>query len=318
MFRLRVFLKWLPFVTLGGLLAYVLIARPFDWSAVLGHITQLSPLLWAQLFTVFLLSYGARIWRWCLFTQVLGVPIPWWRNAVIYMAGFGLGLVLHKAGEAMRVLYQRPYGMSYANGLGAFLADRLLDVLVAGLMACAGIALFTGHADLAWIATGACLLAMWVLRSSLARQWVKRLPLGRLANYAQEGMQAMAMLLSGRTLWKAGALSLAVWCIQGSALYLMLSAMGESVTWPMAIAVYAIGLFAGAAALAPGGLGAAEAAITLLLVSKGIDKEAALAAAVVSRGVPQWTGMAIGLLCLAVVGTATADAPDDPPVIKPA
>jgi hypothetical protein len=73
---------------LGALVAYVVIARPFDWTAV-NHITGLSPVLWVQLFGVFL-SY-ARIWRWCLFTRVMGVSVPWWRNAVIYMAGFGLG-----------------------------------------------------------------------------------------------------------------------------------------------------------------------------------------------------------------------------------
>jgi glycosyltransferase 2 family protein len=313
MFRLNVLLKWLPFVVLGALVAYVVIARPFDWNAVLNHITGLSAVLWVQLFGVFLLSYGARIWRWCLFTRVMGVSVPWWRNAVIYMAGFALGLVFHKAGEAMRVLYLRPYGMTYANGVGAFLADRLLDILVAGLLACSGIAMFTGHSDWALMATGVCLLAMWTLRSSLAREWVRRLPLGRLSSYAHEGMHAMSLLLSGRTLLRAGVLSAAVWCVQGTALYFMLVAMGSPVEWHLAVAVYAIGLFAGAAAIVPGGLGAAEATIVLLLISKGVDKEVAIAAAVLGRGVPQWAGMITGLLCLAMIGSATADAPLEPP-----
>lgn len=313
MFRPNLLLKCLPLVVWGAVVAYVVIERPFDWNAVLDRITGLPPVLWVQLFGVFLLSYGARIGRWCLFTQAVGVRVPWWRNAVVYMAGFGLGLVLHKAGEAMRVLYLRPYGMGYAHGVGAFLADRLLDLLVAGLLACAGIAMFTGQSDWALMATAACLLALWMLRSSLAREWVRRLPLGRLSSYAHEGMHAMSVLLSGATLWRAGALSAVVWCVQGSALYFALSAMGTPVAWSLAVAVYAIGLFAGAAAMVPGGLGAAEAAIMLLLVSQGIDKETALAAAVVSRAVPQWTGMAVGLLSLSLVGLATADASVEPP-----
>lgn len=313
MFRLNVLLKWLPFAVLGALVAYVVIARPFDWHAVLDHITGLSPLLWVQLAGVFALSYGARIWRWCLFTRVMGVVVPVWRNAVIYMAGFALGLVFHKAGEAMRVLYLRPYGMSLANGVGAFLGDRLLDILVAGLLACSGIAAFTGHSDWALMATGVCLIAMWTLRSSLAREFVRRLPLGRLSAYAHEGMHAMSLLLSGRTLGYALLLSAAVWCVQGSALYFSLMAMGSPVEWYLAVAVYAIGLFAGAAAILPGGLGAAEAAIVVLLVSKGVDKETAVAAAIISRGVPQWAGMGTGVLSLAFMGSATPDMPEAPP-----
>lgn len=297
-------LRWLPMLLLGGLIAYVVIAEPFDWHAVLHHIVTMSPLLWAQLLGVFVVCYAARIWRWVVFTRAVGVDVPLWRNAVIYMSGFGLGLVLHKAGEAMRVLYLRPYGMSYAHGVGAFLSDRLLDILIAGILACSGIALFAGHADWAVAATGVCLVAMWVLRSSLAREFVRRLPLGRLSAYAHEGMHSMSVLLSGGTLWRAVALSVATWCAQGSALYFALNAMGAQVDWYLCIAAYSIGLFAGAAAIVPGGLGAAEAAIMLLMVSKGVDKEVALAAAVVGRGVPQWAGMLTGLLSMAFLGSA--------------
>ncbi|WP_374408873.1 YbhN family protein [Hydrogenophaga sp.] len=322
MVKMHRLLRWLPLLLLGGLLVYVVVAQPFDWHAVLDHILHMSPLLWAQLLGVFLVCYAARVWRWVVFTRAFGVDVPLWRNAVIYMSGFGLGLMLHKAGEAMRVLYLRPYGMSYANGVGAFLADRLLDILIAGILACSGIALFTGHADWALAATAACLVAMWVLRSSLAREFVRRLPLGRLSAYAHEGMHAMSVLLSGGTLWRAVALSVGTWCAQGSALYFALKAMGAPVDLHLAIAAYSIGLFAGAAAIVPGGLGAAEAAIMLLLVSKGVDKETALAAAIVGRGVPQWAGLLTGLACMTVLGS-TAEPPvaangpaevDPPPV----
>jgi glycosyltransferase 2 family protein len=296
-------LRWLPFVLLGGLLAYVLFAEPFDWHAVLRHIAGLPALLWAQLLGVFVLAYGARTWRWVVFTRAMGVHVPLWRNAVIYMSGFGMALVLHKAGEAMRVLYLRPYGMSYANGVGAFLADRLLDILIAGLLACSGIALFTGHSDWAIAATAACLLLMWTLRSSLARELVRRLPLGRLTSHVHDGMHAMAVLLSGATLWRAVALTVLSWSAQGMALHFALGAMGSPVDWHLSIVVYSVGLFAGAAAIVPGGMGAAEAAITLLLVSKGVDKETALAAAIVGRAVPQWTGLIGGLVAMLFLGS---------------
>ncbi len=310
-------LRWLPLVLLGALLAYVIVAKPFDWRTVWNHIVGLSPWLWGQLLLMFLVGYGARIWRWAVFTHAVGAVVPLWRNAVIYMAGFGLGLVLHKPGEAMRALYLKPYGMGYAEGVGAFLADRLLDIFVAGLLACFGIFLFSGHSDWALMATGVCLCAIWVLRSSLARKLVQRMPLGRLSVYAQDGMHAMALLLSGKTLWKAGALSVLTWCAQGSALYFALRDMGASVDWTMAVSVYAVGLFAGAAAIVPGGMGAAEATIMLLLTAKGVDKEAALAAAVVGRGFSQWLGMFTGLVAMAFVGKMAEPALEPLPQTTP-
>ena len=51
----------------------------------------------------------------------------------------------------------------------------------------------------------------------------------------------------------------------------------------------------------------------VLLVSKGVDKETAVAAAIISRGVPQWAGMGTGVLSLAFMGSATPDMPEAPP-----
>jgi uncharacterized protein (TIRG00374 family) len=298
----RPWLKVLPWLLLAVLLVYVWAFEPFDWHAAWAQVQALPALLWAQLLAVFVLSYAARIARWVLFTRALGVQVPLWHNAVIYMAGFGMGLVLNKVGEAMRSLYLQPYGLHPASGLSAFVVDRLLDVLVAGTFAVLGMVWWNAPAEAAYAVTAVGLLGLLTLRSRRVHRWIGRIPMGRLRRHQQRFMRGLSTLLAGRTLAWGTLLTIGVWCIQGSALALALHAMGHPQAWLVAVGVYCVGLFASAAIPLPGGMGAAEGAITLVLVSLGVPTETALVAAIVSRAVPQWSGMATGLLAMLWLG----------------
>lgn len=300
--------RWLivlPWLLLGVLVAYVWAFEPFDWQAAWAQVKALPGLLWLELLVVFVLSYSARIARWALFTHALGVQVPLWRNAVIYMAGFGMGLVLNKAGEAMRSLYLQPYGLHPASGLSAFVVDRLLDVLVAGTMAVIGMALWSAPAEAAYAVTAVGLVGLMALRSRQVHRWIGRIPMGRLRRHQQRFMRGLSTLLKTRTLAWGTLLTALVWCIQGSALAFSLNAMGSPQPWLIAVGVYCVGLFASAAIPLPGGMGAAEAAITVVLIGLGVNPETALVAAIVSRAVPQWTGMATGLAAMMLLGKPT-------------
>ena len=301
----RPWLKVLPWLLLGVLLVYVWAYEPFDWHAAWAQTQGLPALLWAQLLAVFVLSYSARIARWALFTHTLGVQVPLWHNAVIYMAGFGMGLVLNKLGEAMRSLYLQPYGLHPASGLSAFVVDRLLDVLVAGTFAVLGMVWWNAPAEAAYAVTALGLLGMLTLRSRWVHRWIGRIPMGRLRRHQQRFMRGLSILLKTRTLAWGTLLTALVWCIQGSALAFSLNAMGSPQPWLIAVGVYCVGLFASAAIPLPGGLGAAEAAITVVLIGLGVNPETALVAAIVSRAVPQWSGMATGLLAMLWLGKPT-------------
>ena len=297
--------RWLtrlPWLLLAVLLVYVWAFEPFDWHATWAQVQALPALLWPQLFAVFVLSYAARIGRWVLFTRALGVQVPLWHNAVIYMAGFGMGLVLNKVGEAMRSLYLQPYGLHPASGLSAFVVDRLLDVLVAGTFAVLGMVWWNAPAEAAYAVTAVGLLGLLTLRSRRVHRWIGRIPMGRLRRHQQRFMRGLSTLLSGRTLAWGTLLTIGVWCLQGSALALALQAMGHPQAWLVVVGVYCVGLFASAAIPLPGGMGAAEGAITLVLVSLGVPTETALVAAIVSRAVPNWSGMATGLLAMLWLG----------------
>lgn len=216
-----------------------------------------------------------------------------------------MGLVLNKVGEAMRSLYLQPYGLHPASGLSAFFADRLLDVLVAGTFAVLGMVCWQAPAEAAYAVTAVGLLGLLTLRSRRVHRWIGRIPMGRLRRHQQRFMRGLSQLLTGRTLVGGTLLTVGVWCIQGSALALAQYAMDHPQAWLVAVGVYCVGLFASAAIPLPGGMGAAEGAITLVLVSLGVPTETALVAAIVSRAVPQWSGMATGLLAMLWLGKPT-------------
>src|SRR5690606_8245955 len=134
---------------------------------------------------------------------------------------------------------------------------------------------------------------------------------GTLGQTAEEGARALRHLLSGRPLllgWLLGSLA---WSVQASALLVVLDHLEHPVPVLSGLGSYALALLAGAASFIPGGLGVTEAAMLWLLERQGVDLLTAATAALVSRGVPLWTGVFTGLLALAVLSMRPGQA--DPP-----
>ncbi|GAB4257829.1 lysylphosphatidylglycerol synthase transmembrane domain-containing protein [Deferrisoma sp.] len=104
--------------------------------------------------------------------------------------------------------------------------------------------------------------------------------------------------LAGAFLWVAGEWGLALACLAFS-----FRSVGHPVPWTPLLAGYAIGIFAGAAAFTPGGIGFVEGGMTAVLVSTGVPLEPALAAVFVYRIV--YYVLPLGI-ALAWLGPATA------------
>ncbi len=68
------------------------------------------------------------------------------------------------------------------------------------------------------------------------------------------------------------------------------------------IGIYNISILAGAISFIPGGIGATEAAISVLLISMGMDASLAVAASLVCRGMTLWLAVFIGLISMISAG----------------
>jgi uncharacterized membrane protein YbhN (UPF0104 family) len=300
--RIERVLRWLSLLALLALVIFVWLTQPVDMAQLWHTLQNLPASLWPQLVALTLLCYAIRFARWQGFVALLGPRVPLVHHGLIYLAGFVSALTLGKAGEAIRAVYLRPYGLGYVDCMGVCFVDRLLDLVGVALLAGLAFGMLGPQAPWAWSALGLCLLVMLLLRSRVLVFLAVRLPIGRLSGLASDGLRTTARLLTGFSLFRGIGLSLLAWTVQGLCLHVTLLAMGHSLIWYQVVGIYAVSLLAGAATFLPGGFGASEAAITWLLSMKGVPSSVALAAALVGRGLPQWLGLAMAGLAMGRLG----------------
>lgn len=286
-------LRWLSLLALVALVAFLFIAQPVDMAELWHTLKNLPHSLWPQLVGLTLFCYALRFERWRGFVSVLGTRVPMAHHVFVYLAGFVSALTVGKAGETIRVVYLRPFGLGYVDGMGVCFVDRLLDLVGVALLAGLAFGMLGERASWAWSALGVCLLVLVLFRSRVLVFLAGRLPGGRLSGWATDGLRTTSQLLSGWSLVRGVALSLVAWAVQGLCLHVALQAMGHALVWHEVVGIYAVGLLAGAVTFMPGGFGASEAAIAWLLSTKGVPGPMALAAALVGRGVPHWLGLAM-------------------------
>ena len=284
---------------------YVGMATLADWQAFGAAVSALPGLLWMQVVVLSLLSYLLRFARWHHFIVALGHKVPIFRNLEIYLAAFALTLTPGKAGETIRSVYLYPYGVSYPHSIGAFVSERLLDLVAVGALASLAVSMFPEQRLWVFAAIACFVIVTLLLRSRLLSLIGRRAAGSSIVGHAANLIATVRFLLSGRRVAVAGPLSLMAWMAQGVSLYLIVHALGYELTASTVVAIYCLSILAGAVSFIPGGLGATEAAIALLLSAAGIGQTDAITASLVSRSLTLW--LAIGIGVVAMTKTAAAN-----------
>ena len=272
---------------------YVGMATLADWEAFGAAVSALPGLLWAQVVVLSLVSYLLRFSRWHHFIVALGHKVPIFRNLEIYLAAFALTLTPGKAGETIRSVYLHPYGVSYPHSIGAFVSERLLDLVAVGALASMAVSMFPEQ-RLWMFAAIACIVIVTLLLRLIGRRAAGSSVAGHAANL----VATVRFLLSGRRAAVAVPLSLLAWMAQGVSLYLIVHALGYELTASTVVAIYSLSILAGAASFIPGGLGATEAAIVLLLSAAGVGQTDAIIASLISRSLTLWLAVGIGVVAM--------------------
>lgn len=297
----RIPVRAISFTIVAAMVLYIGMATFADWDAFSQAIASIPTVLWVEVIGLSLLSYLLRFARWHRFMGSLDHHIRLRRNLEIYLSAFALTLTPGKAGEAVRSVYLHSYGVSYPQSIGAFVSERLLDLAAVGLLASLVVVIFPEH--LLWVlgAVSCCVAVVVLLRSRLMSLVVGRLTKGSLGVYASKCISTIAFLLSGRRLAEAVPTSLLAWAAQGFSLYLIVDSLGYDLSPITVIAIYSLSILAGAASFIPGGLGATEAAIALLLVAAGVSQSDAITASLVSRGLTLWLAVGIGVFAMSKI-----------------
>lgn len=274
---------------------YVGMATLADWKAFGTAVSVLPGALWAQVVGLSLLSYLLRFARWHHFIGAMGYRVPVVRNLEIYLAAFALTLTPGKSGETIRSVYLHPYGVSYPHSIGAFVSERVLDLVAVGALASLALSMFPEQRPWMLATIASIVIVILLLRSQLITLIGRRAARSSVVGHATTLIATVRFLLSGRRLAVAAPLSLGAWMAQGFSLYLIVHTLGYELAASTVIAICCLSILAGAASLIPGGLGATEAAIVMLLSTAGVGETDAITASLVSRSLTLWLAVGIGL-----------------------
>ena len=278
------------------------------WADVADAVRGIGAAALAALLLLSLVNYALRLARWHRYLGPSAGSVPLFEHGLIYLAGFALTTTPGKAGETLRTAYLFRYGIGAARSVGAFVAERLSDVLLMLLLAAAGAWSWYGAFGqpvlvvLMLAALGS--LILWFGRKSLMARLVRGV-VARLPRTVRDGVQG-ALGVVREAFMGPGALASHIlggvaWAAEALALWLLLGWLGQDVSFVMCCSIYALSMLAGAVSMLPGGLGGADAAMVALLVLAGCDLPAAVAGTLVIRLATLWFAVLLGVLAIGML-----------------
>jgi len=262
---------------------------------------------WLFLLACSLGNYLLRFLRWQYYLRCLNKSLARRLPALLhfnyYLAGFALTMTPAKAGETIRSLYLKNHGVRFNHSLASFFCERFQDLIIVTLLASLALLNFANYRNFVFVIALALVILLSALRSKklplllryLAAAWqVSRLE--KILEHLAGLLESAHTLLQLRPLSIGMLLGLLAWSVQGFAFYFILATLDSPLPLTMALAIYAISLLAGALSFIPGGIGATEAVMYLLLGQAGLEHSQALVIPVISRVSTLWFAVLLGLL----------------------
>ncbi|MEE9386047.1 MAG: lysylphosphatidylglycerol synthase transmembrane domain-containing protein [Nannocystaceae bacterium] len=256
-------------------------------------------------------------WEFCLAWLQVRAPgignapgLSYGRSLSIYLAGLSMSVTPGKLGEVLRsILLQASHGIAFSRTAPIVLADRLTDLIALLLLSGAGLSVFAGFDSYLpyLLLTSVCvLLAVLVLRSqklgTTALGVLARIPwVGSVFTRAQSMVFSSAALMTLPRLSALTALSVVGWGLECLGFWWILSGFADATIRVMAAAfLWSTTTLIGAVSFLPGGLGATEISLDVLLpsLSSGVTGPIAAAAILLARGCTLWFGELVGIVAL--------------------
>jgi len=297
------------FLSLG--FALVVYAAFVLWSDFASLKAALIDFPWMWIIPVTLLTLGnyvARLLRWHWWLHLLGVPIRLYDTMRIFGIGMMMVMTPGKAGELLKAYMVRNVaGTPMSTTAPTIVAERLIDG--AAMIMLAGIGLFA-FPDPRAQSVAALVAVVFVIGVAVIqyRPFALRvLALGeKLPIIKKFAHQIYLMYESSYTIFKpqhlipALLIGLAAWAMEGLAYGIVLVGFGAPAnvdTFLKAIFIFNISTVIGALLALPGGLGGVEG--SLIFQSRrllGLSIASATAAALLTRFITLWMGVALGVV----------------------
>ena len=297
--------KILIVTILLSVLGYFLFTLWGGWENVVNSIKQVGIKGIAAALGLSLVNYGLRFLRWQYFLSVLGHRIPWKPSLRIYMSGFALTTTPGKTGEALRSVFLKDYGVPFRRSFGAFLAERLSDLLSVTLLASMGLLIYPEAWPILLIVLGMLAFIFFAVQKDSWLVWLERMAkkllsekYGHVIEFMLETIRSFRCCFSPAVLTTAICFGVVAWSAEALALYYILLLLGHDIGLLAAVFVYGFSLVIGGITLLPGGLGGAEVTMLQMLVMNGIPAALAVAATLVIRLTTLWFSVLLGFIAL--------------------
>ena len=290
---------------------YLLFALWGGWKEVWEACLKVGFLGISLALCLSLVNYGLRYLRWDHFLKVLGYKIPWFDNLRIYIAGFALTTTPGKAGEALRSLFLKDFHVPYRQSFGAFIAERLSDLIAILVLTIFGL---LAYPQAKFIVLPIAALILLLLYAVQQDRWLKKLEnfargllserTGHLVEFFIETILAFRSCFHTKVLLYGIFLGIIAWGAEGAAFYIILKLLGANIDFATAVFIYAFSMLIGAITFLPGGLGGMEVTMLQLLLFNNVDPSSAVAATLVIRLATLWFSVILGLIALPKTHTA--------------
>lgn len=222
-------------------------------------------------------------WRHAILVRMPPIPLMTAIEAIFLSATLNI-VTPGRLSEIVKATYLRSrLGVPLAHGLSAILIERLLDVVMVGAIAATGMAALLGVQNgLVVFLPAIGLLALFTMRP-LAALLIGPLSRceGLIWNFIERQCRHVVDVLRSDIALRSALLTVASWVMHFAALIIFFQQFPErSLSLPDIALVFGAIVLAGAIPALPAGLGAFEAAVVLVLQSRGFEFGHALGIAV--------------------------------------
>ena len=289
--------KILPFA-FGIALLFIIVQRA-GIGEVAASVSSADKSLLAACLVIFFFNIMLRAFRWSLTLSKL-VRLRLRDACMTYFAGQTVNEVLPVgSGELTRAQFiKRLSGTSRSKVLAPLMVERTLDVFVLLAFSAFGVGLLGGDHPfiLSAIALIIAFLLLVLFKPSVAPQSVKlfsfaaigplKTPYARLAGVIASFAESLRTYSSDRRLLVSLlAVTALIWLFEVGSFLLVVRAIGLPLSYSQLLPIAAVAWLVGAFSFLPGGIGARDAAFSLLVASAGYPLTLGISASFVYRGV---------------------------------
>ncbi len=295
----------------------------YEWSAVLFALLLSSA------------NYLLRFLKWELCLGWLDVRgsgpgdapgLTRGRSLLIYLAGLSMSVTPGKVGEVLRsYLLRLTDGVPFTRTAPIVIADRLSDLVALVVLSALGVSQFREYlpvvlVTLVLVIAGVVVLGTPRLCRGLLAQLARLPGLARISARAEALVDSSAALLRLRPLLVLSLISVLGWGLECVGYWLIVRGLvGAEASLALCTFLWSTTTLIGALSFLPGGLGATEGSLAVLVarLAGGVSQAAALATTLLIRACTLWYGELVGGLALAILIRSSPRAPTPAPAPPP-